>query len=104
MENLKRFTEDTEEEILCSILHNNLVMDENSLFSFCIEDNIFGRWMTVMWIDGDGDTIHEWLYEQRKAFNVDKVFFVSNRWKAIGRKCKDFKIKPLGVLCELEVI
>ena len=79
-------------------------MDDNSLFSFSIDDNIFGRWMTVMWIDGDGDTLKKWFYEQKKEYNVDKVFFVSKRWKAIQRKCKDFKIKPLGVLCELEVI
>lgn len=104
VKNLTRFTDDTEEEIIISILHNLYMIDDNSLFSFCLEDNDFGRWMTVMWIDGNGDTIHRWLYEQKEKYKVDKIFFVSNRWKAMGRKCKDLKIKPLGVLCELEVI
>lgn len=104
IENLKRFTDDTEEEIITSILHNLYVIDDNSLFSFYLEDNDFGRWMTVMWIDGDGKTIHRWLYEQKEKYKVDKIFFVSKRWKAMGRKYKDLKIKPIGVLCELEVI
>lgn len=104
VENLKRFTEDTEEEIIISILHNNLVIDDNSLFSYSVEHNIFGTWMTVMWIDGDGKTIYKWIKETVKKHKCDKVFFVSKRWKAMDRKYKELKIKPLGVLCEIGVI
>lgn len=104
IENLKRFTEDTEEEIMCSVLHNKLVMDDNSLFSYSIDYNIFGTWMTVMWIDGDGKTIYNWIKEAKEQHKCDKVFFVSKRWKAMDRKYKELKIKPLGVLCEIGVI
>ena len=104
VENLKRFTEDTEEEIITSILHNNLVMDDNSLFSYSVEKNIFGIWLNIMWIDGDGKTIYKWISEAQRQHKCDKTFFVSQRWKAMSRKYKELKIKPLGVLCEMGVI
>lgn len=101
VENLKRFTDDTEEEIMCSILHSNFVMDDNSLLSFSIEKNIFGTWMSGLWMDGDGHTIYRWIKEAKEKYKVDKIYFVSNRWKAMDRKYKELKIKPIGVLCEV---
>lgn len=104
VENLKRFTEDTEEEIITSILHNNLVMDDNSLLSYSVDKNIFGTWLTIMWIDGDAKTLYKWVSDVQKQCKCDNTFFVSKRWKAMSRKYKELKIKPLGVLCEMGVI
>lgn len=104
VENLKRFTEDTEEEIITSILHNRLVMNDSSLLSYSVDKNIFGTWITIMWIDGDGKEIYQWISDIQKEHKCDKTFFVSKRWKAMSRKYKELNIKPLGVLCEMGVI
>jgi len=52
--NLSKFTVNTKEEILQSILGSRYIMDDDSLLSYSIETNPWGNTMLIMWTDGDG--------------------------------------------------
>lgn len=96
---LKKWTTDTEETILQSILLNKFIIDDDSLFCYYIETTPWEKSMTLTWVDGDGDKIKKWIEQIMKENNCTKMYGITKRWKSFIRK---YGGRPVGMLVERE--
>jgi len=101
VESLSKHCEDRPEIILWSILHNNMIIDDDSLLVYDVEIYPFGNELNVMWGDGDGRKIEEWVMKVAKENNCKKMYVITKRWKPFARR---FHCRPVGVILEREVL
>ena len=101
VENISRFTVEPRTEILQVILANEFIIDDDSLFCYCIDKMPWGTTLTMLQVDGNGKKIEEWVKDIYRKNKCDKIQFFSKRWKAI---CRKYGFKPISVVCEREGI
>ena len=75
-------------------------MDETSLMSYCVIENITGNSLMIFQADGDGKTIWKWMHEVARENNCNVIQCLTNRAKALERK---WGFKPIATYMELEV-
>ena len=66
VKNLSKHSNESEDVILQSILLNELIIDEDSLFSYFIETTPWETSLTLAWVDGDSNKIKEWIKQIMK--------------------------------------
>ena len=99
VENLSKHSTEPKEVILQSILLNELIIDDDSLFSYFIETTPWEKSLTVAWIDGDSKKIKEWVKKAMQENGCKKMRGITLRWKAFQRK---YGVKPVGMIMERE--
>jgi len=99
VENLSKYTNDTKDVILQSILYNKFIIDDDSLFAYFIDRLPWGTSLTITWIDGDSKKIKEWIKKIMQENGCTKMYGITTRWKAFQRK---YGGKPVGILMERE--
>ena len=99
VERLKKWTTDTEVEILQSVLLNKFIIDEDTLLCYFVEVSPWETTVMITWMDGDGDKLKQWINQVMKDNNCTKMYGITKRWKAIQRK---FGARPVGMLMERE--
>ena len=99
VENLSKYTEDSKDIILQSILLNDLIIDDDSLFSYFIETTPWDKTLTIAWIDGDSNKIKEWIKQEMIKHDCKKMRGITTRWKAFQRK---YGGRPVGMIMERE--
>jgi hypothetical protein len=92
VENLSRFVPSTRTEILNVILVNDFIIDEDTLYCYCVDKMPWGTTLTVLYADGDGKKIEEWSRQIYKKNDCDRIQVFTTRWKAF---CRRFKFKPV---------
>ena len=99
VESLSRYCEDTPDEILWSILHNDKRMDDDTLMVYAINYTPFGNELVIIWGSGNGDKLYQWTKELKGEHDCKTVTLTTTRWKAM---CRRFKMKPVLVMLERE--
>lgn len=99
---LAKYCVDSKDESLIkqSIENNSYIMDETSLMSYSIHENITGNSLMVLHADGDGKTIWKWMHDIAKQNNCNVIQCLTKRDKALERK---WGFKPIATYMELEV-
>lgn len=102
VENLSKYCTDckSKEVIKRQILMNPYIMDETSLMSYFVNENIDGNSLMILHADGDGTTIWKWMHEVAKENKCNIIQCLTNRAKALERK---WGFKPIATYMELEV-
>lgn len=101
VESLSKHCDDRPEVILWSILHNDMIIDDDSLLVYDVEIYPFGNELNVMWGDGDGRKIEGWVMKVAKENNCVLLHTITKRWKPYMRR---FHAKPVGMMLYREVI
>ena len=99
VESLSRYCDDRPELIIWSILHNERIMDDDSLLVYAINRTPFGNEMVVIWGSGNGNKIYDWVKNISIQNKCEKICSVSSRWKAL---CRKYHGKPVGMMYEVE--
>lgn len=99
VESLSKHCKDRPELILWSILHNERIMDDDSLLVYAINKTPIDNELFLLWGDGNGDKIFEWVKKIQKENNCKIITLMSTRWQAI---CRKYKTKPVKVMLEWE--
>lgn len=63
VESLSKHCNDSPETILWSILHNERIMDDDSLLVYAINKTPYDNELFLMWGDGNGSKMYEWVKE-----------------------------------------
>lgn len=83
-----------------SIIENPYIMDETTLMSYNIYENLTGNSLMILHADGDGKTIWKWMHDIAKQNHCNVIQCLTNRVKALQRK---WGFKPIATYMELEV-
>ena len=97
VENLSKYSTEPKDVILQSILLNDLIIDDDSLFSYFIETTPWGKSLTLAWVEGDSKKIKEWIKKAMKENGCTKMRGITLRWKAFQRK---YGGRPVGMIME----
>ena len=97
---LSRYSDDTPDDIIWSILHNKVKMDDDTLLVYRVESHSHGNELNVMWGSGDGNKLDEWATQIAKENNCKKMYVITKRWRPFMRR---FRAKPTAVILEREV-
>ena len=89
-----------EDLIKQTILEHKYMMDETSLMSYCVNNDTDGKKLMVMFADGDGNTIWEWMHKVARENGCKLIQCLTNRHRALERK---WGFKPIATYMELEV-
>ena len=102
VERLSKWCVDSDDKDLITkqILANPFMMDETSLMSYFVNNNVDGNSLMILHADGDGKTIWEWMHKVAKENQCNIIQCVTNRAKALERK---WGFKPIATYMELEV-
>ena len=93
IQSLSKKTKYTEHEVFqCLLMENIIVMDEDSLLGFSIEETSEGRAFISRWTDGDGSKIWRWMEDKARENKCVVMYGASPRWKAI---CRKYKMQPV---------
>ena len=101
VENLSKYVPSPRTEILNAILINEFIIDDDTLYCYCVDKMPWGNTLTVLYADGNGKKIEEWSRQIYRKEGCKRIQVFTTRWKAF---CRRFKFKPIQVLCEREGI